>query len=225
MIETSRFGHGGGWDFERHEGSDIEDFLNEVEADELADDGEDHEGALDAWRQAQEEDGGDELECGLTRSQLRTAAKVLFGGLAEVFDDVLKVSRKRLSQDGTAGARNGAVVSASMVAGIACALSLPRYERSSTVARSLRVTRAGISLYCAKFGRMLGTTSEQSARKQVGGILSMARVNAGMKPRVGPALHTFTVEDREKPEVREWLESLPEEERVEAKRALRGRVA
>jgi hypothetical protein len=225
MIETSRFGHGGGWDFERHEGSDIEDFLDEVEADELADDGEDHEGALDAWRQAQEEDGGDELECGLTRAQLRTAAKVLFGGLSEVFDEVLRVSRKRLSQDGTAGSRNGAVVSAAMVAGIACALSLPRYERSSTVARSLKVTRAGISLYAAKFGRILGTTSEQSARKQVGGIMAMARVKAGMKPRVGPALHTFTVEDREKPEVREWLESLPEEERVEAKRALRGRVA
>ena len=215
----------GGWDFERHEGSDIEDFLDEVEADELADGDEDHEGALDAWRQAQEEDGGDELECGLTRSQLRTAAKVLFGGLSEVFDEVLRVSRKRLSQDGTAGSRNGAVVSAAMVAGIACALSLPRYERSANVARSLKVTRAGVSLYAAKFGRMLGTTSEQSARKQVGGIIAMARVKAKLKPRVGPVLHTFTVEDREKPEVREWLGSLPEEEREEARRALRGRVA
>jgi hypothetical protein len=38
-------------------------------------------------------------------------------------------------------------------------------------------------------------------------------------------VHTFTVEDREKPEVREWLESLPEEERETAKRALRGKVA
>lgn len=225
MIETSRFGHAGGWDFERHEGSDIEDFLDEVEADELADDGEDHEGAVAAWREQQEEDGGDELECGLTRAQLRTAARVLFGGLAEVFDDVLKVSRKRLSQNGTAGARNGAVVSASMVAGIACALSLPRYERSANVARSLKVTRAGVSLYAAKFGRMLGTTSEQSARKQVGGIMAMARVKAGLKPKLGPVIHGFTIEDREPEQVREWLGSLPEEERVEAKRALRGRVA
>lgn len=226
MIDFSGYGgHRGAWDFERTEGADIEDFLDEVEADELADGDEDHEGAVAAWREAQEEDGGDELECGLTRSQLRTAARVLFGGLSEVFDDILRVSRKRLSQDGTAGSRNGAVVSAAMVAGIACALSLPRYERSSTVARSLRVTRAGVSLYAAKFGRMLGTTSEQSARKQVGGILSMARVKAGMGPRCEQVIHRTTAEElREKPETREWLESLAPEEREEARRALRGRV-
>jgi hypothetical protein len=226
MIDFSRYGgHRGGRDLDTFQGADGDDFLDEVEADELADGDEDHEAALDHWREQQEEDGGDELECGLSRRQLRVAAKVLFSGLAEVFDDILRVSRKRLSQDGTAGSRNGAVVSAAMVAGIAVALSLPRYERSANVARSLRVTRAGVSLYAAKFGRMLGTTSEQSARKQVGGIMAMARVKAGLKPKVGPVVHTFTVEDREKPEVREWLDSLPEEEREEAKRALRGKVA
>ncbi|MDH4475503.1 MAG: hypothetical protein QE274_03435, partial [Verrucomicrobiaceae bacterium] len=144
---------------------------------------------------------------------------------SEVFDDILRVSRKRLSQDGTAGSRNGAVVSAAMVAGIACALSLPRYERSANVARSLRVTRAGVSLYAAKFGRMLGTTSEQSARKQGGGIMAMARVKAGLKPKVGPVVHAFSVGDREPEEVKVWLESLPEEEREEARKALRGKVA
>ena len=214
-----------GRDVDTYEGTDGDDFLDEVEADELADGDEDHEGAMAAWREAQDADGGDELECGLTRTQLRTAAKVLFSGLSEVFDDILRVSRKRLSQDGTAGSRNGAVVSAAMVAGIAVALSLPRYERSANVARSLRVTRAGVSLYAAKFGRILGTTSEQSARKQVGGIMAMARVKAGLKPKVGPVVHAFSVEDREKPEVREWLDTLPEDERETAKRALRGRVA
>jgi hypothetical protein len=224
MIETSRFGHGGGWDFERHEGSDIEDFLDEVEADELADDGEDHEGALDAWRQAQEEDGGDELECGLTRAQLRTAAKVLFGGLSEVFDEVLRFSRRRVSTDSTAN-KTGAVVSAAMVAAIAVALELPGYEKGAKVAKAIQVTRAGISIHAARYGRLLGVTSERSARKQVGGILSMARVNAGMKPRVGPVIHGFTIEDREPEEVKVWLGSLPEEERETARRALRGRVA
>jgi hypothetical protein len=226
MIDFSRYGgHRGGRDLDTYEGTDGDDFLDEVEADELADGDEDHEAAMDAWREAQGADGGDELECGLTRTQLRTAAKVLFSGLSEVFDDILKLSRKRLSQDGTAGSRNGAVVSAAMVAGIAVALSLPRYERSANVARSLRVTRAGVSLYAAKFGRILGTTSEQSARKQVGGIMAMARSKAGLKPKVGPVVHTFTVEDRESPETREWLGSLPEEERETAKRALRGKVA
>lgn len=221
MIETSRFGHGGGRNLDWLQGDDAEDFMAEIEADELADDGEDHEQALDAWREQQDADGGDELPCGLTRHQLRVAAKVLFHGLAEVFDDVLKGSQKRLSRNGTPGSRNGAVCSAAMVAGIAVALSLPRYEKSSTVARSLRVTRAGVSLYAAKFGRMLGTTSEHSARKQASGILSMARIKAKLPPsKGGVALHTHTVEDREKPEVREWLESLTEEEKAEARRAL-----
>ena len=229
MIDFSGFGgHRGGRDLDTYEGGDIEDFYDQVEADEddeFTGDIEDGGEALDHWREQQEEDGGDELECGLTRTQLRTAAKVLFSGLAEVFDGILKVSRKRLSQDGTAGSRNGAVVSAAMVAGIAVALSLPRYERSANVARSLRVTRAGVSLYAAKFGRILGTTSEQSARKQVGGIMAMARVKAGLKPKVGPVVHAFSVGDREPEEVKVWLESLPEEEREEARKALRGKVA
>ena len=216
--------HSGGWNFELTEGSDEEDFLDGIEADELADEEGDHEEALDAWRQAQEDDGGDELECGLSRHQLRVAARVLFGGLAEVFDDILKLSRRRISHDGTQN-KAGAVVSAAMVAGIACALSLPRYERSARVAKAIGVTRAGISLYAARFGRLLGTTSEMSARKQRDGILAKARVKAGLKARAGPVLHTHKAEDREKPEVREWLASLPEEERDEAKRALKGRVA
>lgn len=215
----------GGWDFERHEGSDIEDFLDEVEADELADGDEDHEGALDAWRQAQEEDGGDELECGLTRAQLRTAAKVLFGGLAECFDEILRFSRRRASTDSTAN-KTGAVVSSAMVAAIAVALELPGYEKGAKVAKSLQVTRAGISIHAARYGRLLGVTSERSARKQVGGILSMARVKAGMGPKNEQVMHRTTAEElREKPETREWLASLPEEEREEARRALRGRVA
>jgi hypothetical protein len=217
-----------GRDVDTYEGGDIEDFYDQVEADEddeYTGDIEDGGEALEAWRE-QQEDGDDELECGLTRTQLRTAAKVLFSGLSEVFDEILRVSRKRLSQDGTAGSRNGAIVSASMVAGIACALSLPRYERSANVARSLKVTRAGVSLYAAKFGRMLGTTSEQSARKQVGGILSMARVKAGMGPKNEQVIHRTSVEElREKPETREWLDSLPEQERETARRALRGKVA
>jgi hypothetical protein len=230
MIDFSRYGgHRGGRDLDTFEGGDIEDFYDQIEAyedDEFTGDIEDGGEALDAWREAQEEDGGDELECGLSRNQLRVAAKVLFSGLSEVFDDILRVSRKRLSRDGTVGSRNGAVVSAAMVAGIAVALSLPRYERSANVARSLRVTRAGVSLYAAKFGRMLGTTSEQSARKQVGGILSMARVKAGMGPKNEQVIHRTSVEElREKPETREWLESLPEQEREEARKALRGKVA
>ncbi len=215
---------GGGWDFERTEGTDIEDFLDEVEADELADDGGDHEAALDAWRQAQEEDGGDELECGLTRSQLRTAARVLFGGLGEIFNEVLKSSHRRPSKDG-AGSKNGAVVSAAMVAGVAVALELPGFERSSTVAKSIQVTRAGVSIHAARFGRMLGTTSEASARKQREGILARARQLAGMGPRCEQVIHRTTAEElREKPETREWLASLPEDEREEARKALRGRV-
>jgi hypothetical protein len=217
---------GGGWNFEMLEGADEEDFLEALEADELSEDGEDHEQALDAWREQQDADGGDELECGLTRHQLRVAAKVLFHGLAEVFDDVLKGSQKRLSRDGTPGSRNGAVCSAAMVAGIAVALSLPRYEKSADVARSLKVTRAGVSLYAAKFGRMLGTTSEQSAKKQISGIMAKARVKAKLPPsKGGVALHTHTVEDREPEAVKVWLESLPEEERETARRALRGKVA
>jgi hypothetical protein len=228
MIDFSRYGgHRGGRDLDTFEGGDIEDFYDQVEADEddeYTGDIEDGGEALEAWRE-QQEDGDDELECGLTRAQLRTAAKVLFSGLSEVCDNILRVSRKRLSQDGTAGSRNGAVVSAAMVAGIAVALQLPRYEKSANVARSLRVTRAGVSLYAAKFGRMLGTTSEQSARKQVEGVLAMARSKAGLKPRVGPVVHAFTVVDRESPETREWLESLAPDEREEARKALRGKVA
>jgi hypothetical protein len=207
------------------QGDDAEDFMAEIEADEMADDGEeDHEGAVAAWREAQDADGGDELPCGLTRHQLRVAAKVLFHGLAEVFDDVLKGSQKRLSRDGTPVSRNGTVVSGAMVSGIAVALQLPGYERSANVARSLKVTRAGVSLYAAKFGRMLGTTSEQSARKQISGIMAKARVKAKLPPsKGGVGLHTHTVEDREPEQVKVWLESLPEEEREEARRALKGR--
>lgn len=223
MIETSRFGHGGGWDFERHEGSDEEDFLAEIEADELADDGEDHEAALDAWREQQEEDAGDELECGLTRHQLRVAAKVLFSGLAEVMTDILSKSRSR-GEEGE-GHRNGSYVSGSKVAALAVALQLPGFERGAKLAKDIGVTRASVSIWSAEYGRRLGVTSEASARKQVGGILAMARQKAGMRPKNEQVVHRFTVEDRESPETREWLESLPEEEREEARRALRGRVA
>jgi hypothetical protein len=216
---------GGGWNFEMTEGSDEEDFLEALEADELADGDEDHEAALASWREAQEQDGGDELPCGLTRHQLRVAARVLFGGLSEVFDDVLKLSQNRPFRDGKAGSKNGAIVSAAMVSGIAVALSLPGYEKSANVARSLRVTRAGVSLYAAKFGRMLGTTSEQSAKKQMSGIMARARVMAKLPPsKGGEPIHTFTMMDREKPETKAWLESLPPEEREQARRALKGRV-
>jgi hypothetical protein len=226
MIDFTGYGgHRQGWNFDAMQGDDAEDFMAEIEADELADDGEDHEGAVAAWREQQEQDGDDELECGLSRNQLRTAAKILFHGLAEVFDDVLKGSQKRLSRDGTPGSRNGTVVSGAMVAGIAVALSLPRYEKSANVARSLKVTRAGVSLYAARFGRLLGVTSEASARKQRDGILSMARQKAGMGPRVGAVIHTHTVEDREPEAVKVWLESLPEQDREQARRALKGRAA
>jgi|GEM_PF-5344247 len=208
------------WDFDTMEGEDMDDFMEALEADELSDDGEDHEGAVAAWREQQEEDGGDELPCGLSRAQLRTAAKELFHGLSEVFDEILKASQKRPFRDGTSGSKNGALVSAAMTAGIAVALQLPGYEKSAAVARSLKVTRAGVSLYAAKFGRMLGTTSDQSAKKQRDGILATARQKAGLKPRLGDVIHAHTVEDREKPEVREWLESLPEEDRQQARRAL-----
>jgi hypothetical protein len=226
MIDFSGFGgHRGGRDLDTYEGTDGDDFLDEVEADELADGDEDHEAAMDAWREAQGADGGDELECGLTRTQLRTAAKVLFSGLAEIFDEVLKFSRRRTSKDG-GEEKSGAVVSAAMVAAIAVALELPGFERGAKVAKSLQVTRAGISIHSAKYGRLLGVTSEKSARKQVEGVLAMARSKAGLKPRCEQVIHRTTVEElREKPETREWLASLPEEEREEARKALRGKVA
>ena len=209
------------------EGGGEDDFFDQIEADEddeYTGDIEDGGEALDAWREAQDADGDDELPCGLTRSQLRTAAKTLFGGLSEIFNEVLRYSRRRKSKDGGEEG-SGAVVSAAMVAAIAVALELPGYEKGARVAKYLQVTRAGISIHAARYGRLLGVTSERSARKQVEGVLAMARSKAGLKPKVGPVLHTFTVEDREKPEVREWLDSLPEEEREEARRALRGKVA
>jgi len=228
MIDFSRYGgHRGGRDLDTYEGGDIEDFYDQIEADEddeYTGDIEDGGEALDHWREQQDEDGGDELPCGLTRSQLRTAAKTLFNGLGEIFNEVLRYSRRRKSKDGGEEG-SGAVVSAAMVAAIAVALELPGYEKGAKVAKYLQVTRAGISIHAARYGRLLGVTSERSARKQVEGVLAMARSKAGLKPKVGPVVHTFTVEDREKPEVREWLESLAPEERDEAKRALRGRVA
>lgn len=225
MIETSRFGHGGGRNLDWLQGDDAEDFMAEIEADEMADDGEeDHEAALDAWREQQDADGGDELECGLSRHQLRVAAKVLFSGLGEIFDDVLRYSHGRTSKGG-AGIKNGAVVSAAMVAAVAVALELPGYQRGAVVAKALRVTRAGISIHAARFGRMLGVTSEASARKQRDGILAMARQKAGMGPRVAPVIHVSTVEDREPEAVKVWLESLPEQERETARRALKGKAA
>jgi hypothetical protein len=225
MIDFSAYGgHRGGRDLDTYEGSDEEDFLAALEADELADGDEDHEAALASWREAQDADGGDELECGLSRAQLRVAARVLFGGLAEIFNDVLKYSHGRTSKDGT-GIKNGAVVSAAMVAALAVALELPGYQRGAVVAKSIKVTRAGISIHAAKFGRMLGTTSEQSARKQMSGIMARARVKAKLPPsKGGEPIHTFSALDRERPETRKWLESLPDDEKAEARRALKGRV-
>jgi len=224
MIDISRFGgHRSGWNLDAMEGADMDDFFDEIEVDEQAD-GEDHEEALASWREAQDADGGDELPCGLTRSQLRTAARVLFSGLGEIFNDVLKYSHGRTSKDGT-GIKNGAVVSAAMVAAIAVALELPGYQRGAVVAKSIKVTRAGISIHAAKFGRMLGTTSEQSARKQVGGIMARARGKAKLPPsKGGEPIHTFSALDRERPETRKWLESLPPDQRELARLALKGRV-
>jgi hypothetical protein len=223
MIDFSRYGgHRGGRDLDTYEGTDGDDFLDEVEADELADGDEDHEAALDHWREAQEEDGGDELECGLTRSQLRVASKVLFGGLAEIITDILQRSKNRISKG---GAVHGCLVSGSQLAGLAVALQLPGFEKGAAVARRINATRAGVSIWSAEYGRRLGVTSEASAKKQREGVLAMARSKAGLKPKVGPVLHAFTVEDRESPETREWLESLSEEERETARRALRGKVA
>ncbi len=227
MIDFSRFGgHRGGRDLDTYEGGDIEDFYDQVEADEddeYTGDIEDGGEALDHWREQQEEDGGDELECGLSRHQLRVAAKVLFGGLAEIFNEVLRYSRRRKSKDGGEEG-SGAVVSAAMVAAIAVALELPGYEKGARVAKSIQVTRAGISIHAARYGRLLGVTSERSARKQVEGVLAMARKKAGLKPRCEQVIHVHTTIDREPEQVREWLESLPEQERETAKRALRGRV-
>ncbi len=227
MIDFSRFGgHRGGRDLDTYEGGDIEDFYDQIEADEddeYTGDIEDGGEALDHWREQQEEDGGDELECGLSRHQLRVAAKVLFGGLAEIFNEVLRYSRRRKSKDGGEEG-SGAVVSAAMVAAIAVALELPGYEKGARVAKSIQVTRAGISIHAARYGRLLGVTSERSARKQVEGVLAMARKKAGLKPRCEQVIHVHTTIDREPEQVREWLESLPEQERETAKRALRGRV-
>jgi hypothetical protein len=209
-----------------YEGGDIEDFYDQIEADEddeYTGDIEDGGEALDHWREQQDEDGGDELPCGLTRSQLRTAAKTLFNGLGEIFNEVLRYSRRRKSKDGGEEG-SGAVVSAAMVAAIAVALELPGYEKGAKVAKSLQVTRAGISIHAARYGRLLGTTSEKSARKQTEGVLAMARKKAGLQKRTLEPLRSIDLMDREKPEVREWLDTLPEEEREEARRALRGRV-
>ena len=200
----------------------MDDFFDEVEADEQADGDEDHEQALEAWRQAQNEDSGDELPCGLTRHQLRVAAKVLFSGLAEVMQGILGKARSRGS-DGEER-RSGALVSGSQIAGLAVALQLPGFEKGSKVARKIGVTRASVSIWSAEFGRKLGVTSEQSARKQRDGVLSMARTKAGLKPKVGPVIHAFTVADRERPETKAWLESLTPDQREQARLALKGRV-
>jgi hypothetical protein len=224
MIDISRFGgHGGGRNMDSFEGADAEDFLEALEADEQADGDEDHEAALASWREAQEQDGGDELECGLTRHQLRTAAKVLFSGLAEVMQGILGKARSRGS-DGEER-RSGALVSGSQIAGLAVALQLPGFEKGSKVARKIGVTRASVSIWSAEFGRKLGVTSEQSARKQRDGVLARARVKAGLKPKVGEVIHAFTAADRERPETRKWLESLPPDQREQARLALKGKVS
>jgi hypothetical protein len=223
MIDTTGFGgHGGGRDMDSFEGADAEDFLEALEADELADGDEDHEAALDHWREQQNADADDELECGLSRAQLRTAAKVLFSGLAEVMQGILGKARSRGS-DGEER-RSGALVSGSQIAGLAVALQLPGFEKGSKVARKIGVTRASVSIWSAEFGRKLGVTSEQSARKQRDGVLSMARTKAGLKPKVGPVIHAFSAVDRERPETKAWLETLEPEERELARRALKGRI-
>jgi len=137
-------------------------------------------------------------------------------------EDILKSSRSRGDEGG--GHRNGSYVSGSKVAALACALQLPGFEWGAKVAREIRVTRASVSIWTAEFGRRLGVTSEASAKMQVGGIMAMARVKAGLKPRLGPVARLYAANDHEKLEVREWLASLPEEERETAKRALKGRV-
>jgi hypothetical protein len=210
------------WDFDTLEGEDMDDFMEALEADELSDDAEDHEAALDHWRQAQDEDG-DELECGLSRHQLRVASKVLFSGLAEVVQDILCKSRSRGERGD--GHRNGAFVSASKVAALAVALQLPGFERGAKLARNIGVTRASVSIWSAEYGRRLGVTSEASARKQRDGILSMARQKAGMGPRVAPVIQTHNAEDREPEAVKAWLESLTDDEKAEARKALKGKVA
>jgi hypothetical protein len=223
MIDFTGYGgHRSGWNLDAMEGADMDDFFDEVEADEQADGDEDHEQALEAWRQAQNEDSGDELPCGLTRHQLRVAAKVLFSGLAEVMQGILGKARSRGS-DGEER-RSGALVSGSQIAGLAVALQLPGFEKGSKVARKIGVTRASVSIWSAEFGRKLGVTSEQSARKQRDGVLSMARTKAGLKPKVGPVIHAFTVADRERPETKAWLESLTPDQREQARLALKGRV-
>jgi hypothetical protein len=223
MIDFTGYGgHRSGWNLDAMEGADAEDFLDEVEADEQADGDEDHEQALEAWRQAQNEDSGDELECGLTRHQLRVAAKVLFSGLAEVMQGILCKSRGRGGEG--VERRSGALVSGSQIAGLAVALQLPGFERGAKVAKRIGVTRASVSVWSAEFGRKLGVTSEQSARKQRDGVLARARVKAGLKPKVGEVIHAFTVADRERPETKAWLETLEPEEREQARLALKGRV-
>lgn len=219
MIETNRFGHGGGRNMDWFLGDDAEDFMDGIEADEMADDGEeDHEQALDAWREQQDADGGDELECGLSRHQLRVAAKVLFHGLAEVIGNILSRAKSRISEDGDV---HGCMVSGSQVAGLAVALQLPGFQKGAEVARRLNTTRAGVSFWSAEYGRRMGVTSQQSAKKQRDGILAKARVKAKLPPsKGGVGLHTRTVEDREPEQVKVWLESLTPEERLEARRAL-----
>jgi hypothetical protein len=205
------------WDFDTMESSDEDDFMAEIEADELADGDEDHEEALDAWREAQDADGGDELPCGLTRAQLRTASKTLFVGLAEVISDILSRSKNRASKHGGV---HGCLVSGGQLAGVAVALGLPGFEKGAEVARRIHTTRAGVSFWAAEYGRRLGVTSEASSRKQREGVLAMARKQAGLRARVGPVVHKAIGDSRESKETQSWLASLPPEEAREARKAL-----
>lgn len=225
MIDTSRFcGHQRAFDFDLLEGADAEDFLVALEADEAADEGEDHEAALDAWREQRDAEDDEPLPCGLTRHQLRLAARELFAELAVVLGRILRMKQ---GTEVKRGRGSGAKVSASQVAAIGCALQLPGFERSATLARQLGVTRASVSIWSAEFGRVLGVTSEMSARKQAAGIIAMARIKAGLRPSKGgdiAPLHTAE-EMRESPETLAWLSSLPADEAEQARRALKGRVA
>jgi hypothetical protein len=215
MVDTSGFsGHRQGWDFDSLEGADIDDFFDAVEADEMVD-AEDHDEALEAWRTDAVD--GEEVAAGLTREQLRSAAHELFGRLDEILTQML---RKRRGD-----ANEPIKVPGAMIAGLGCALGLPSFASGSKMAKQLGCTRAGVNIYKVEYAERLGLVSESQARRARSCFFARLRHLRGEQPKNGQEQIHRPMPDKEKPEVRSWLETLTPEEREQARLALKGKTA
>lgn len=214
MIDFTGYGgHRKGWNFDAMEGMGADDFYDAIEDheehQEAGMDGDDAE-ALDAWRADTEE--GEEIAAGLTRSQLRDAARELFGRLDEIMARML--SRKRGDTDGPLK------VPGAMIAGLGCALGLPSFSSGARWAEKVGCTRASINVYKVEFSEKLELVSSCQARRARSCLFARLRHLRGQRPKNGPEQIHHPAPDREKPEVREWLESLGPAERETALAAL-----